>query len=193
MLTSHIITFVVPFLIQASPALPQATPVLTSIPADNWASKVSALRTYILSQPPSLTNAGFSKGPTYQLTFSDGDCHQIRLYNWDCSKSIPYSMRGIANWIDDSDFASYNLTRFEDWRFFVYGWYRDPDDGFAFYDVARMTWGPCGNRGPQSACGHVYCTDKNGVAVGGPGTVPEGENPWLDPNERDRTCEWLKE
>lgn len=171
-------------------ALPQATPTPTPTPIP-WATKVAALRAHVLAQPTSLDNAGWSKGPAYQVPFPDGDCHQIRLYNWDCSDSIPYKMSAIAAWIDSSDFASLNYTRFEDLRWYSLGYYRDPDDGWAFYDVARMTFGACGNRGPQSACGHVYCTDVNGGQY--PGSVPAGATPWVNPNNRDRVCPWLRE
>jgi len=171
-----------------SSALPQdPAPTPSAIP---WAQKVDALRAHILSQPSSTKNAGFWNGPAYQLSFPDNDCHQIRLYNWECTYDVPYKMPGIAAWMDSQGFRDDNRTRFDDTRYYNYGYYRDPADGWAFYDVARMTYGPCGNRGPQSACGHIWCTEKNGTIVG---HVPEGMSPYADPNDKSRVCPWLRD
>jgi hypothetical protein len=156
-----------------------------------WAEKVDALRAHILSGPTSTKNAGFWSGPIYQLSFPDNDCHQIRLYNWCCTHDVPYKMAGIAAWIDSQGIRNYTRTRFEDGRYYNLGYYRDPEDGWGFYDVARMTYGPCGNRGPQSACGHVLCVDKNGTIPSNPWKIPEGMSPYIDPNDKNRVCPWL--
>jgi hypothetical protein len=179
------------FLLSAcSSALPQApAPTPSAVP---WAEKVDALRAYILSQPTSLKNAGFWSGPEYKVRFPDNDCHQIRLYNWECTYDVPYKMAGIAAWIDSQGFRNYNRTAFETTNYYNYGYYRDPDDGWGFYDVARLTYGPCGNRGPQSACGHDYCTYKNGTRWFD-GTFPEGMSPYQDPNDKNQVCPWLRD
>ncbi|PVI04959.1 hypothetical protein DM02DRAFT_725421 [Periconia macrospinosa] len=182
------------FLLPTTTATPNPTPSLPSAPT--WPEKLKQLSTHLRTIGTAVGKPGFGYGEFINLTFADGDCHQIRLYNWDCSSAIPYKLPNIADWLDRSNFGAQNRTRFEntfeDQRYFEQGWYRDPEDGFHYYDVARFTWGQCGNRGPQSACGHVYCVLEDGTTAGASGTVPQGETPWMDPNDRNRLCRWLR-
>jgi len=180
-----------PLILTSSFALahPQASPTPSPTPIP-WSTKLAQLRTYILSQPTLNATAGYYSGPSLQLTYPDNTCLQIRFYNWNCAHDIPYKPSGVAAWLDSTGMAKQpDDYVFDDaYRFYVYGYYRDPDDGFGFYDAARLTFGGCGNRGPQSACGMTWCVD----GEGGRPEVPEGEDPWVDPNERDGLCPWLR-
>ena len=182
------ISFVLFLFSACSSALPQTTAPIQ--PAMPWPEKVDTVRAYMLSQPTSSKNAGFGR-PIYTIPFADNDCHQIRLYNWECTIDILYQMPAIAAWMDSQGFR--NKTGFDDPGFHGYGYYRNPEDGWGFYDIATMMYGPCGNRGPRSACGHLMCTEKNGTLLGYPWNIPEGMSPYVDPNNRDRVCPWLRE
>jgi hypothetical protein len=178
-----------------SSALPQSpsltttsTPTPTPIP---WSEKVDAFKKYLLTQTNTGKNAGFWSGPTFTLRFPDNDCHQLRFYNWCCTYDIPYKMTEVVAWLDREGVGNYNYTGWSDLQNSAgrYGFYRDPDDGWQFYDVARMLYSQCGVRGPQSACGHIWCTAPDGKTLP---KYPEGSNPYVDPNNRNRVCPWLK-
>lgn len=180
-----------------SSALPQSpTPTSTPTPTPTpipWPDKIDALRAYILTQRDHPPTAGFWSGPIYTLRFPDGDCHQIRLYNWCCTWDIPYKMSELAAWMDRSGLRNHNWTGWADPKITGmgrYDYYRNPEDGWGFYDVARMMYSSCGARGPQSACGHVLCVDRNGTV---PKVIPEGQSLYVDPNNRNQVCPWLRE
>jgi hypothetical protein len=111
-------------------------------------------------------------------------------------------MRGVAKWFDSLGLRSQSNPIWDPYRYYVYEHYQDPDDGWDFYGAARLAFGACGNRGPQSSCGVQYCVDENGETVGRAGVcvngtepagcVPKGETPWMDPNDRNRLCSWLR-
>ena len=165
-----------------------------SVAAITWEAKIDALREYILQQPDQNATKGFWNGPSLQKTFDDGQCLQVRFYNWDCSYDVPYKMRAVAKFLDDTNVRSNNQTIWDPYRYYTYGGYVDPDNNWNFYGVSRLTFGACGNRGPQSACGELWCVDKNGNSSGTPGfTVPSGQNPYLDPNNRNNICPWLQD
>jgi hypothetical protein len=179
----------------SQPPIPSSTPSLPTIP---WSAKVDEFRSFILQQPDQLARKGFCTGPVLQKTFEDTSCLQIILCNYNCFNEIPYKMRGVAAWFDSLDLRSDPI--WDTYRYYQYGYYTDPDNGWKFYDQARLTFGACGNRGPQSSCGPLYCVDGNGATVGticgnetnGESCVPEGQTPWIDPSERDRICPWLR-
>ncbi|KAH5297409.1 hypothetical protein HBI17_204000 [Parastagonospora nodorum] len=174
--------------------MPQAASTSTAVPTASpipWSTKIEAFETYVLEQPDQNASKGFGRGPFLRKTFDDGVCLQIGLYDWDCNHEIPYKMRGVAKWLHD------NISRDADpiwdtYRYYVYGYYADPEDGWNFYGASRLSFGACGNRGPQSSCGVTYCVDQNGTTVGQPELVPEGQTPWMDPNDRNRLCPWLR-
>ncbi|OAK94543.1 hypothetical protein IQ06DRAFT_234125 [Phaeosphaeriaceae sp. SRC1lsM3a] len=173
-------------------APPQAsTPSADPIP---WATKIDEFRAWILEQPDQ--NATKARnGPSFQKTFTDGDCLQLRFLDWDCNHDLPYKMRGVVKWLDDENLRDGDGSG-DKYRWYLYGYYVDPDDGWMFYNSARLSFGFCGNRGPQSACGVNYCVDKSGNSRWGvdPGMdVPAGQTPWMDPNDRDRLCPWLRD
>jgi hypothetical protein len=180
-------------------ALPQATttaapspsPTVTAIP---WATKIDAFREYILQQPDQNATRGFVNGPTIQKSFADGECLQVRFYNWDCFYDIPYKMRGVAKALDDSGLRDRQPIA-DVYRFYTYDYYSDPDNGWNFYNESRLSFGACGNRGPQSACGVGWCVDRDGKSSGyTPGfVVPVGQTPYMDPNNRDNVCPWLRD
>jgi hypothetical protein len=186
-------------LLGLSNALPQATataassatPSASAIP---WATKIDAFREYILQQPDQNATKGFFNGPTITKTFVDGDCLQVRFYNWDCFYDINYKMRGVAKALDDSGLRS-STPISDQFHFYTYNYYADPDNGWTFYNEAHLTFGACGNRGPMSSCGVGWCVDKDGNSSGyTPGfVVPAGQNPYVDPNNRDNLCPWLKD
>ncbi|KAF2833179.1 hypothetical protein CC86DRAFT_414922 [Ophiobolus disseminans] len=181
-----------PTLITAFPqATPSPTPNATLIP---WSQKFSTFRTYLLSHPDVNGTHGWSNGPALQQTFADGTCFQLRIYNWNCVYDIPYKMRGIVHWLDGTRSSKFSDDTVVDaWRFYEDGYYTDPDSGWGFYSVAKLTFGACGNRGPQSACGMTYCVDREGRNAGtGAVPIPAGESPYMDPNNRDSLCPWLK-
>lgn len=179
------------FLAASTSALPQA-PSPTPIANLTWAGKVAAMKSYILTQPTSTKNAGFWSGPTYQVNFDDGDCHQIRIYNWDCSHDIPYTPVGIAKWIDDIGIGGYDWQHWPYSQYYEYGNYRNPEDGWDYFLVARLTYAACGNRGPQSSCGYVMCTKPDGSGLDLV-DIPKGKEPYVDTaNARDRVCDWYK-
>jgi hypothetical protein len=177
--------------------IPSPTPSTSTIP---WSTKVDLFRSFLLQQPDQIAHKGFCTGPVLQKTFADTSCLQIILCNYNCFNEIPYKMRGVAAWFDSLDLRSNADPIWDAYRYYQYGYYADPDDGWRFYDQARLTFGACGNRGPQSSCGPLYCVDAKGATVGtvcGDGTnlescVPKGQTPWLDPNDRDRLCPWLR-
>jgi len=104
-------------------------------------------------------------------------------------------MRGVAKWLDDTNVRNNSQTIWDPYRYYTYGYYADPDNGWNFYASARLSFGACGNRGPQSACGVVWCVDKDGKSSGyAPGfEVPKGQSPYVDPNNRDNLCPWLRD
>jgi hypothetical protein len=180
-------------------ALPQATTTTgpthsPSVPAIPWSTKVDAFRAYILQQQDRNATKGFGNGPTIQESFADGDCLQVRFYNWDCFYDIPYKMKGVVKALDDSGLRDHGPIT-EPYRFYTYNYYSDPGNGWNFYNEARLAFGACGNRGPQSSCGVGWCVDKDGNSAGySPGfVVPPGQSPYVDPNNRDNICPWLKE
>lgn len=174
----------------------QTTTVVAPLPAPSvvitpWESKIDALREHILQQPDQNATKGFSYGPGIQKTFPDSECLQVRFYNWDCFYDIPYKMRGVAKWLDDTSVR--NIQGISDpYRYYTYGRYVDPDDGWDFYGEARLSFGACGNRGPQSSCGVGWCVDKDGVFPG-VSAVPQGQSPYVDPNNKDNLCPWLRD
>ncbi|KAF2032081.1 hypothetical protein EK21DRAFT_61695 [Setomelanomma holmii] len=180
----------------ACSAFAQTLPTLTPTPSPSsipWSTKIDTLRAYILTHPEQNATKGFWNGPSLQLTFPDTSCLQVRFYNWDCFFDIPYKMRGVVAYLDSinaRDMAPITDT----YRFYTYGYYVDPDNGWRYYDEARLSFGACGNRGPQSSCGVGWCVDQNGNGPGWNATfvVPEGESPYVDPNSRDNICPWLK-
>jgi hypothetical protein len=164
------------------------TPSTSAIP---WPTKIEAFQSYILDQPDRNASKGFGYGPFLRKTFNDGECLQIGLYNWDCQHEIPYKMSGVAKWLNNT--ITHDVDPIWDaYRYYVYGYYVDPDDGWNFYGASRLSFGACGNRGPQSSCGVTYCVDEQGKTVGDPALVPKGETPYLDPNDRNRLCPWLR-
>ena len=177
------------------PATPAAQPYTPSKADTPWATKYDAFREYILQQPDQNATKGFSSGPSLQKTFDDGECLQVRFYNWNCFNDIPYKMRGVAKWLDDTNVRNNSQTIWDPYRYYTYGYYADPDNGWNFYASARLSFGACGNRGPQSACGVVWCVDKDGKSSGyAPGfEVPKGQSPYVDPNNRDNLCPWLRD
>ncbi|KAH7075192.1 hypothetical protein FB567DRAFT_536328 [Paraphoma chrysanthemicola] len=178
-------------LLPLATALPQAspTPSPSSLPTIPWSTKLAEFRAHILTQPTLLGAPGFGYGPGIQLTFADTSCLQVRLYNWDCNFAIPYKPAGIVSWLDSV--APGPIT--DPFRYYVYGRYVDPDDGWDFYGEARLAFGACGNRGPQSSCGVGWCVDAEGKSSGqGEVVVPEGQSPYVDPNSRDNLCPWLR-
>jgi hypothetical protein len=178
-------------------ALLQATTIAASSsvpsPTISWETKFDLFREYILQQPTRNATKGFWQGPSLQKTFSDGECLQIRLYDWDCTYDIPYKMKGIVNWLDN------NVPRtdspiWDTYRYYTYGYYIDPDNGWDFYGSSRLSFGACSNRGPQSSCGVVWCVDKQGNSSGASSQfpIPKGQSPYVDPNDRNRLCPWLR-
>jgi hypothetical protein len=176
-------------------ALPQATTSTTLAPIPSatvipWETKVDGLHEYVLQQPDQNATQGFWNGPSLTKTFADGECLQIRFYNWDCFHDITYKMRGVTKFLDDTNVRSNNQTIWDRYRYYTYGYYADPDNGWNFYAVAHLSFGACGNRGPQSACGVIWCVDKEGKTVS---EVPQGQTPYVDPNNRSRICPWLSD
>jgi hypothetical protein len=174
-------------------------PSPSPIPTIPWSTKVFQFHSFILAQPDRNASLGFCNGPLLRLTFADTSCLQINLCNYNCQNAIPYKMRGVATWFDSLNLSSSPDPIWDAFRYYQYGYYADPDDGFSFYDQARLTFGACGNRGPQSACGVLYCVDGEGQTVqkacaeGVVGScVPKGQTPYMDPNDRDRVCKWLR-
>jgi hypothetical protein len=172
-------------------ALPQAstTSVPSPVPTIPWLEKYDAFRTFLLSQSeqPALKAM---YGPFLRQTFADGQCLEVRFWNWNCFHDIPYKTVGVVKWFDSLGLRSGSNGVWDAWRFYQLGYYRDPEDGFGFYDNARLVFGSCGNRGPQSSCGTSFCTDEEGKEV--QRDVPEGQTPYQDPNDRDRLCLWLR-
>jgi hypothetical protein len=173
----------------ASTATPPATPSVVGIP---WETKFSEFREYILQQPDQNASKGFGYGPYIRKTFDDGQCLQMGLYNWDCFYEIPYKMRGVANWFD-TYVPHANFAISDSFRYYVYERYTDPDNGWGFYGASRLSFGACGNRGPQSSCGVTWCVDKDGNSsgYGSQVPIPPGQSPYVDPNSRDNLCPWL--
>jgi hypothetical protein len=172
----------------ATSTAPSPTPSMTVIP---WETKIKAFREYILQQPDQNAALGFGYGPYFRKTFADGECLQLGLYNWDCNYEIPYKMRGVAKWLDDN-ISRDNDPIWDPWRYYVYGYYVDPDNGWNFYAEAHLSFGACGNRGPQSSCGNRWCLEKNGNKTTVP-QVPKGQTPYGDPNDRNSLCPWLRD
>ncbi|KAH8724183.1 hypothetical protein GQ44DRAFT_750495 [Phaeosphaeriaceae sp. PMI808] len=162
------------------------SPSPTVIP---WETKIDAFREYILQQPDQNATKGFWSGPGIQKTFADGQCLQVRFYNWDCNYDILYKMRGVVKWLDDIDVRNNSGAISDPYRSYTYGHYVDPDSGWTFYGESRLSFGACGNRGPQSSCGVGWCVDKDGKQVS---KIPEGQTPYVDPNNRDNVCPWLR-
>lgn len=174
--------------------MPQASPTTTAVPTASpipWPTKIAAFEAYVLAQPDPIANKGFWNGPFLRKTFDDGSCLQIGLYNWDCDYAIPYKSRSIAKWLHDM------IPRDGDpiwdmYRYYIFGYYTDPDDGWNFYGSSRLSFGYCFNRGPQSSCGTTYCVDQNGTIVEKAELIPEGQTARQDPNDRTRLCPWLQ-
>lgn len=78
---------------------PSTTPTVSPIP---WPTKIDTFRAYILQQPDQNGTEGFGHGPFLRKTFDDGQCLQLDLYDWECTYEIPYKMRGIAEWLENS-------------------------------------------------------------------------------------------
>lgn len=187
------------FIIAVCNAIPQdtviptetvsATPTPTPI---SWDTKVDDFRSYVLQQPDRNATRGFWQGPAIQKTYPDSSCLQIRFYNWDCNYEIPYKMRGVIKWLDGTNIRKEPDAIWDKYRYYTYGRYVDPDDGWDFYGEARLSFGACGNRGPQSSCGVGWCVNATGVF---PGTesVPTGVSPYVDPNNKDNLCPWLRD
>lgn len=177
----------------ATSAAPSPSPSVPTIP---WESKVDALCEFLLQQPDPIGNKGFYNGPNFQKSFPDGDCIQVRIYDYDCFHNIPYKMRGIVKWLEVTDMRSkMPLADIDRYRQYSYGYYSDPDDGWGFYDMAWLAFGPCNNRGPQSACGVSWCVNKDGKSFGSvypPPPIPTGYSPYVDPSNRNNICPWLK-
>lgn len=162
-----------------------------SAPPIPWPTKIEAFRAYILQQPDQNATKGFGYGPFLRKTFDDDQCLQLGLYNWDCTYEIPYKMHGVIKWLDNTIPRDADPV-WDTFRYYVYGYYIDPDDGWDFYGESRLSFGACGNRGPQSSCGVTWCTDRNGNSAGAnAGMVPGGGNPYVNPNNRNRLCPWL--
>jgi hypothetical protein len=108
---------------------------------------------------------------------------------------IPYKMQGVVNWLDESNLRDSAPVISDPYRWYTYGYYEDPDDGWNFYASARLSFGACGNRGPQSACGVVWCVDKDGNSSGyqPPFEIPKGQSPYVDPNNKSNLCPWMKD
>jgi hypothetical protein len=159
-----------------------------------WETKLNLFREYILQQPNPNGTKGFWQGPSLEKTFPDGECLQVRLYDWDCLHDISYKMRGIVNWLDNN-VPRANNPIWDAYRYYAYGYYTDPDNGWDFYGSSRLSFGACGNRGPQSSCGMVWCVDKEGNSSGAVPqfSIPKGQSPYVDPNNRDRLCSWLRD
>jgi hypothetical protein len=174
---------------QAVTTTTSAAPTASPIP---WSTKFESFRSYILEQPDqNATAKGFCSGPLLRKTFDDGVCLQMNLCDWDCNHDLPYKMRGVAKWFNET--IPHDLDPIWDsYRYYSYGYYADPDDGWNYYGASRLSFGACGNRGPQSSCGVTYCVDENGKTMGDPALVPEGQTPWMDPNDRNRLCPWLR-
>jgi hypothetical protein len=168
-------------------ATPSPTPPVAVIP---WETKIDVLREYILQQPDQYAKRGFGNGPSLQKTFADGECLQVRFYNWDCNYDILYKMRGVVTWLDSINVRN-NDPIWDSFRYYEYGYYADPDNGWKFYAESRLSFGACGNRGPQSSCGVYWCKEKDGGTTTPP-KVPEGQTPYLDPNDRNNICPWLR-
>jgi hypothetical protein len=187
----------IPSVALSQSSTPPPTPSSPTIP---WFTKVDQFHNFILEQPDQTAHKGFCTGPVLQKTFADTSCLQIILCNYNCFNEVPYKMRGVAAWFDSLDLQSIPDPIWDPYRYYQYGYYMDPDDGWRFYDQARLTFGACRNRGPQSSCGPLYCVDGKGTTVGtacANGTesgscVPMGQTPWIDPNDRDRLCPWLR-
>jgi hypothetical protein len=165
---------------------PSPTPTVPVIP---WETKFDAFRDFLLQQPDQNATKGFGSGPYLRKTFDDGECLQMGLINWDCTYELPYKMRGVVKFFDDMNIRNSDPI-WDPWRYYNYGYYVDPDDGWNYYGSSRLSFGACGNRGPQSSCGHLYCVDKEGKTPEN-SQVPEGQTPWMDPNRRSRLCPWL--
>jgi hypothetical protein len=173
-------------------AVPSPTPSVAIIP---WPTKLDKFREYLLQLPDRNATKGYWNGPGIQKTFADGQCLQVRFYNWDCNYDITYKMRGVVNWLDDTGIRNGGPNSPDPYRYYLYGYYVDPDDGWNFYSVSRLAFGFCNNRGPQSSCGITWCEDKDGHSSGNrpPFEIPAGANPWVDPNNRSKLCPWMKE
>jgi hypothetical protein len=185
-------------LMGASTALPQATASPSPTPSAElipWSTKIASFRAYIASLPDTTAKQGFFNGPALQQSFSDGNCLQIRFYNWDCFHDIVYKTAGVLKYLDSTGAANLpeDTTMTNGTRYYQEDYYVDPDDEWNFYGVTHLTFGGCGNRGPQSACGVIWCVDKDGNNLGyTPGAViPEGQCPYIDPNNRNQLCPWL--
>lgn len=165
-----------------------ATPTPTPIP---WDTKLDDFRNYVLQQPDQNATQGFWSGPAIQKSYPDSSCLQIRFYNWDCFHDIPYKIRGVVKWLDGTNVRNEPNAIWDPYRYYVYGRYIDPDDGWDFYGEARLSFGGCGNRGPQSSCGVGWCVNSTGVFPGAD-SVPKGVSPYVDPNNRDNLCPWLR-
>jgi hypothetical protein len=110
------------------------------------------------------------------------------------STTSPTKSKGIANWLDNNVPRAYSPI-WDSYRYYAYGYYTDPDDGWDYYGSSRLSFDACGNRGPQSSCGVVWCVNTEGNSSG---TVPQfpipkGESPYVDPNDRNRICPWLRD
>jgi hypothetical protein len=187
-------------MLKSCDAMPQASATATVPPTPSattisWATKIDELRAYILQQPDRNATKGFSSGPSLQKTFVDGQCLQVRFYNWNCLYDIPYKMRGVVKWLDETNVRDSAPVISDPYRWYTYGYYEDPDDGWNFYASARLSFGACGNRGPQSACGVVWCVDKDGNSSGyqPPFEIPKGQTPYVDPNNRSNLCPWMQD
>jgi len=185
---------VLSFLVGLCQSVPQAatstvlspTPTAVDIP---WTTKFDAFREFILRQPDQNATKGFASGPYFKKTFDDGQCLQMGLINYDCHYELPYKMRVVVQFFDSLGIRNSDPI-WDRYRYYAYGPYADPDDGWDFYGSARLSFGACNNRGPQSSCGNLWCHTKEGKnpAVS---DVPEGQTPWMDPNNRSRLCPWL--
>lgn len=172
---------------QAPPSISSDPPTAVEIP---WTVKFDAFREFLLQQPDQNATKGFASGPYLKKTFDDGQCLQMGLINWDCGHELPYKMRGVVKFFDSLNIRN-STPIWDPYRYYAYGPYVDPDDGWNFYGSARLSFGACGNRGPQSACGYVWCYTKEGTTPA-VSDVPQGQTPYLDPNDRNRICPWLR-
>jgi hypothetical protein len=160
--------------------------------------KFHAFRDYIYYLPDTNVSHNYAlpgDTPTFQMKFADGDCLQLQYYNTDCVQDILYKTRGALNFLDSLGWGSMNDPWPNAYTYFNTGYYEDPDDGWNFYYAPIITFGKCGNQGPQIFCTLAWCKDKEGNSgLYTPGfVVPKGQNPIVDPNNKDNLCPWLKE
>jgi hypothetical protein len=187
--------FTITSLLGLCTALP-ATPTSSPIPMP---VKYQAFRNYISTLPDTNATHNYAlgaAGPTFQQTYADGDCLEVRYYNRDCIRNILYKTRGVLNFLDTL-WWSYTDAPWpgDAYTYFQTGYYEDPDDGWDFYYTPYITFGKCGNKGYLDLCSVTWCKDKNGNSgLTDPNFyVPKGANAILDPNDKDSLCPWLKE